>query len=54
MGVILVTKRLAGLAVAAAVAAPVVLSAAPASAGPCAGGYLTPEIVCTVRDLLEP
>jgi hypothetical protein len=48
-----VTKRLAGLAVAAAAAASL-LSAAPASAGPCAGGYLTPEIVCTVKDLLGP
>lgn len=50
---ILLTKRFAALAVAAAAAASVVLTAAPASAGPCAGGYLTPEIVCTVRDLLE-
>lgn len=47
------TKRIAGLAFAAAAAASIVLTASPASAGPCAGGYLTPEIVCTVKDLLE-
>lgn len=44
------TKRLAGLVIVAAVAAPLALSATPASAGPCAGGYLTPEIYCKIRD----
>lgn len=49
---ILLTKRITALAIAAAAAASVVLSAAPASAGPCAGGYLTPEIYCQVRDAI--
>ena len=50
---IILTKRIAGLALAAAAAASIVLSAAPASAGPCAGGYLTPDVVCIVNELLS-
>ncbi len=50
---ILLTKRIAGLAVAAAAAASIVLSAAPASAHHCGNGLLTPDINCTINELFS-